>query len=39
MSFVRLIAAMLLAVLLSGCQDAPPVDHTADGFDPPYNYY
>ena len=30
---------MLLAVLLSGCQDAPPVDHTADGFDPPYNYY
>ena len=38
-SFVRLIAALLLAVLLSGCQTGPPVVRTPDGFDPPYNYY
>ena len=37
--FVRLIAALLLAILLSGCQDGPPVVRTPDGFDPPYNYY
>lgn len=39
LSFVRLIAALLLAILLSGCQDVPPVVRTPDGFDPPYNYY
>jgi len=39
LSFVRLIAALLLAILLSGCQTGPPVVRTPDGFDPPYNYY
>lgn len=38
-SFARLIAALLLAILLSGCQDGPPIVRTPDGFDPPYNYY